>query len=320
MFLDFRVKIYNFFKRNKVKIFIAIIIIAIIVGINIYLGKKQANQPPSTSYEPHTPIISGSEVKSEKTKATIDETIKNYMDKCNTKKYEDAYNMISSECKEAKFNNNIEIFKKYIDYIFDGDKIYNIQDYSNKDNIYVYKVTISEDILATGMNTEKSDITYDEMIVLDKQKDNSMKLSVAGFISKEDLNYIAEDEFMKITVEEKLTYYDKVTYKVKIKNKTSYAIVIAKDKEKDTCGISLKNSDSRAIILDQYANTEKAVRGKEEKTFELSFTKYFDEESDIQKLTFNKIRVLQEYTGIETKWEDELAKAVKTYSSTLNIK
>ena len=123
MFLDFRVKIYNFFKRNKVKIFIAIIIIAIIVGINIYLGKKQANQPPSTSYEPHTPIISGSEVKSEKTKATIDETIKNYMDKCNTKKYEDAYNMISSECKKAKFNNNIEVFKKYIDYIFDGDNL-----------------------------------------------------------------------------------------------------------------------------------------------------------------------------------------------------
>ena len=227
--------------------------------------------------------------------------------------------MISSECKEIKFNNNIEEFKKYIDYIFDDNKVYSIQDYSNKDNIYIYKVTITEDIMATGMNTEKSDLSYEEMIVLTKEN-NSMKLAVSGFVSSESVENIAENEFMKITIEQKITYYDKVIYKVKIKNKTSYSILFSRDKEKETIGISLEDGDERSVVLDSYVNTEKVVRGNEEKVFTLEFNKYFDEESPIKTLTFNKVRVLEEYSGVEENWNDEQSKMVKAFSSTLKIK
>lgn len=319
MFVDLRVKFYNFLKKHKIKIIIAIIIIGIIIAINIILGKLNDAQPPSISYEPHTPIVSGKKVSSKKTQESIEETIKNYMENCNSKQYENAYNMISSECKEIKFNNNIEEFKKYIDYIFDDNKVYSIQDYSNKDNIYIYKVTITEDIMATGMNTEKSDLSYEEMIVLTKEN-NSMKLAVSGFVSSESVENIAENEFMKITIEQKITYYDKVIYKVKIKNKTSYSILFSRDKEKETIGISLEDGDERSVVLDSYVNTEKVVRGNEEKVFTLEFNKYFDEESPIKTLTFNKVRVLEEYSGVEENWNDEQSKMVKAFSSTLKIK
>ncbi len=319
MFVDLRVKFYNFFKKHKIKIIIAIIIIGIIIAINIILGKLNDVQPPSISYEPHTPIVSGKKVSSKKTQESIEETIKNYMENCNSKQYKNAYNMISSECKEIKFNNNIEEFKKYIDYIFDDNKVYSIQDYSNRDNIYIYIVTITEDIMATGMNTEKSDLSYEEMIVLTKEN-NSMKLAVSGFVSSESVENIAENEFMKITIEQKITYYDKVIYKVKIKNKTSYSILFSRDKEKETIGISLEDGDERSVVLDSYVNTEKVVRGNEEKVFTLEFNKYFDEESPIKTLTFNKVRVLEEYSGVEENWDDEQSKMVKAFSSTLKIK
>ena len=209
MLLNIKLKIIDFVKKHKNKILIGIIVLIIIISINIYLGNLRESAPPTTSYEPHNPIISGDEVTSEKEKTTIENSIKEYMELCNDKDYESAYNLISEDCRKEKFADNIDNFKKYINYIFDGKKIYSIQNYANKDNVYVYKVTISEDIMATGMNNEDSDKKYEEKIVL-TENNNQMKLSVGGFVASKDVQYISEDQYMKITINKIITYYDKV--------------------------------------------------------------------------------------------------------------
>lgn len=320
MLLNIKLKIIDFVKKHKNKIFIGIIILIIIITINTYLGYLREIQPPTTSYEPHNPIISGDKVKSKKDQESIEEIIKQYMELCNHKEYESAYHKISEACRKEKFGNNIENFKKYIDNIFDGNKIYSIQDYANKDNVYIYKVTISEDIMATGMNNENSDKKYEEKIVLVKDDSEQMTLSVGGFIESKAVQYIAEDEYMKITINEMVTYYDKIIYKVSIKNKTNYAILFAKNKEKECVGISL-DGELREEELDEYKNSEKCVFGGNVKNLDLTFPKYFDEEVEKTSITFNKIRVLEEYTGVEEKWEDEITnKLIKQYSATISVK
>lgn len=319
MWLNFRLKMIDFMKKNRNKIFIGAIALTIIILVNIYIGKARESRPPTVSYEPHTPIISGNKVSSKKDQASIEDSIKQYMDLCNSKDYESAYNLISEDCRREKFKDNIDNFKTYIDYIFNGNKIYSIQDYSNKNNVYVYKVTISEDIMATGMNNEDSDKRYEEKIVLTKE-DGNMKLSVGGFISSKNVEYISEDEYMRITVKKKITYYDKIIYEVSIKNKTNYAILLSRKNEKKSIGISLDGESSEEVV-ENYNTNERCIYGGNEYTMNLTFNKYFDEDVNKTSITFNKIRILQEYTGVEENWEDEINnKLVKQYSAIISVK
>lgn len=315
MLLNFRLKLYNFFKKNKFKIYIIIIVVAVIVAINIYLGKMKEIEPPSTNYQPHTAVISGGEVKSTKVKKNIETLIEEYVNYCNSKDYESAYNMLTDECKEYKFENKFEMFKEYIDYIFIKQMAYSIQDYSNKDNIYIYNVTISEDILATGMNNDDSDIKYEEKMVITKEKDD-YKLSVGGFIKSEDMQVVSENNDMKIYIDKVVTFYDKVIYTIRIKNNTDYVIMLEREGEESSIGLSL-NGDMRSEIIDNYGNNEKVIYPGNTKTIEISFSKFFDETREATSIIFNKVRILKEYTGVESLWEKESQDQVDAYSATI---
>lgn len=316
-YTNLRIKIYNFFKKNKFKIYFVIIIISVIVAINMYLGKMKEIQPPSTSYEPHTAIISGGEIKSTKVKKNIESLIDEYIKYCNLKDYESAYNMLTDDCKEYKFENKLEMFKEYIDYIFEKQKVYSIQDYSNKDNVYVYKVTISEDIMVSGMNNEDSDKKYEEKIVITKDKDN-YKLSIGGFIKSEQMEVISENKDMKIYIDKLVTFYDKVIYTIRVKNNTDYVIMLDKEGEGASIGISL-DGDIRKEITDNYGNNEKVIYPGNTKKFEISFSKFFDETRDVTSIIFNKVRILKEYTGVESLWEKESQQQVDSYSATVSL-
>lgn len=82
--------------------------------------------------------------------------ISKFIDYCNGKQVEEAYNMLSEKCKIEKYN-TIEKFKEeYINKIFTYKKEYKIEKENN-----LYKIEIIEGILETG-NTEnrKSIISY----------------------------------------------------------------------------------------------------------------------------------------------------------------
>lgn len=316
-FTDIRLKIIRFFQNNKYKVFIGLIILTVIIAINIMLGKMKDSEPPSTVYEPHTPIISGDKVTSKKTQNKIEEKIKDYMDSCMKKNYETAYNMLSDECKEYKFKNNIEKFKTYINAMFVGNRVYSIQDYSNKDNVYIYLVSIFEDIMASGMNNEDSSEVEEEKVVLTKQGDD-FKIAVGGFINVETFEKVLEDDYMKISVVKKVTYYDKCTYTLKIKNKTNKTIVFDRNFENAWVSVLL-NGEEREETRNPYGNYEKSVRGGNTKEFDIEFPAYFDEEKRPSSIKLNKVYILNKYTGVDELWEEESNNAVKKYSVTINL-
>lgn len=316
-FTDIRLKFIRFFQNNKYKIFIGLIILTIIIAINVMLGRMKDAEPPSTIYEPHTPIISGDKVTSKKTQNKIEEKIKNYMDSCMQKDYETAYNMLSDECKEYKFKNKIENFKTYINAMFADNRVYSIQDYSNKDNVYIYLVSIFEDIMASGMNNEESDEVEEEKVALTKDGDD-FKISVGGFIKVENFEKVLEDDYMKISVVKKVTYYDKCIYTLKIKNKTNKTIVFDRNLESNWITASL-NGEERNEARNIYGNYEKSVRGGNTKEFDIEIPAYFDEEKQPSSIKLNKVYVLDSYTGVDELWEQESQKAVKKYSVTINL-
>lgn len=77
--------------------------------------------------------------------------ISKYMEYCNNKEYESAYNLLDEDFKNLYFE-DIDNFKKYINVVFKTKRIYNTEYYSNTDNIYIYNVKMMDDILASRNN------------------------------------------------------------------------------------------------------------------------------------------------------------------------
>lgn len=308
-FLDLRLKVRNFFKKYKKLLIIIIIVWAIIIAINYFLKQLNENQKPTTTYEPNKAVMDDSEVP-KALQEPINNLIGEFVGYCNDKNYETAYSMIDADCKEISYP-TIDSFKAYVDNIYTTKKIYNIQNFSNVDNNYIYNVRILDDIIATGTNGNGY-LYYEEKFVL-KDTDQGLKLSIGGFIEKKDLNISTEDEYLKIEIPYKIVEYDTETYVVKITNRTQNPIVLLDDSISNEIELSLgtqkrnmQNSSDNLIM----------VNARETKTVKLYFTKFVDDGNIPEKLMFNAVRVLQSYSGNEQNTVDN---AIDKYSLNIDL-
>ena len=308
-FLDLRLKVRNFFKKYKKLLIIIIIVWAIIIAINYFLKQLNENQKPTTTYEPNKAVMDDSEVP-KALQEPINNLIGEFVGYCNDKNYETAYSMIDADCKEISYP-TIDSFKAYVDNIYTTKKIYNIQNFSNVDNNYIYNVRILDDIMATGTNGNGY-LYYEEKFVL-KDTDQGLKLSIGGFIEKKDLNISTEDEYLKIEIPYKIVEYDTETYVVKVTNRTQNPIVLLDDSISNEIELSLgtqkrnmQNSSDNLIM----------VNARESKTVKLYFTKFVDDGNIPEKLMFNAVRVLQSYSGNEQNTVDN---AIDKYSLNIDL-
>lgn len=308
----FILKLKDFWRKNKTKIIIVLLIWGVIIIINFILKNFKPEELPSTTYEPHVSIMNNSEVP-KKLQNPIEKLIEQYINYCNNKEYDNAYNMLSKSCREAMYP-NIEDFKQYIDNIFDTKKQYYIQNYSNVNNTYIYSVYIFEDILATGLTGSQLEY-YEEKFVIKNNNDN-LELSIREYVEEKDIKNVYEDDYLKVSIESVVQKYETQNYTVKITNRSEYPIVLADGTERKEILLGLKeenrnikNLPYRGIVL--YEN--------DTKTFELKFTKFYDENETAQKLIFNAVRVLKSYSGREELRQSEMDNAVRLYSFEMEL-
>ena len=289
---DFRLKIRDFFRRNKIKLIVIIVAWVGIIILNKYLGSIKSPEIPKTTYSPHTAVMDDSVVPT-KLQTPIEQLIEKYVDFCNKKDYENAYNLLTDECKANVFSNNIENFKVYIDSVFDTKKIYNIQSFSNKDGTYIYTVTFLNDIMASGLTNEVLE-TYEETMVITDDGTDNLKLSIKAYIKNENIDKMYEDEYIKINVTDLKVEYEYLTYTLTIRNKTENIIVLE------------DYSTNNEIYLDtDYGKRKRTdfllepivIYPNDTINYKFTFTKFFDEKAVINGLVFSNVRILKSYTG-----------------------
>ncbi len=310
--LNLRLKVRDFFKKHKKKITIIIIIVGIVIAIDRFLGSRQVIEMPSTTYEPHSPVMDETAKVPEAYKQPINNLIDNYVNYCNNKEYENAYNLLSSDFK-ANYCDNIEEFKKYVDQLYKEKQIYNIQNFSNVNGAYVYRLRLLNDILATGTT---DGYEYKEEKVVIKEENGVLKLALNGYVGEENLGIVAEDEYMRIDIVKKQVAYTSETYTVEITNKTGNFIVLLDNTETDEI-IMKVNGDSRGV--NGLENGNLVVLPNSKKTLTLPFDQYYDDGVNPSALIFNAIRILPEFSGDINKAKEEKEKAIKLYSLTINL-
>lgn len=302
--------VINFFKKYGKVILVTFTIWLAIFLFNRYLKNRPKDIKATTSYNPNEPIMDGGKQIPKKEVNRFSQAIEEYFNYCNSKDYEKAMNMLTDECKNGVFNNNIEEFKEHIDEIYTKNKIYHIQNYSNIKDIYIYDMTILDDIAATGTTGEYE--KYKEKIVVHNLEDG-IKLSIQGYVGKTNLGIEAEDDNMKVKVLYKEVSYSKEQYTIEIRNKTDTYILLSDDIGGDQITLNLGTQTRMALNT---TNESIFLSPGQTKKVEILFTKYFDDGVIPEEINFNNVIILSKLGKEEIKDEDK----IKEYSFNVKLK
>lgn len=308
MLLKWRLQIRNFFKKHKTKIFFVLIVWVVILVINYMLGHKKEVPTLNTTYTPHDVLLKSDYDVPEKLQNPIEDLIDDYINKCNNKDFSGAFELLADDCKRNVFEDSEEQFIKYASSIFKTKKRYSIQNYSNYGKKYIYNLKIIDDIIKTGL-TGQEYAYYEEKIAI-KENGDKLQLCVNDYMDYEELKKVAEDDNIKIRIEDRITYYEHETYTVRITNKTNKYLVLYDSLVGNELYLEIGNENR---MPSKVSSTIALIPG-ETKTFQITFSKYYDEQTKDSGITFNKIRIMENYTGKEKSEEEELNKSEKTYS------
>ncbi|MCI8546097.1 MAG: hypothetical protein HFJ44_02575 [Clostridia bacterium] len=308
MFLKWRLKIRNFFKKNKTKIFFILIVWVVILVINYLLGHKKEVPVLNTTYTPHDVLLKSEYDVPKELQNPIENLIDDYINKCNNKDFSEAFALLTEDCKKNVFEDSEQKFIEYASSIFKTKKRYSIQNYSNYGGKYIYNLKIIDDIITTGL-TGQEYAYYEEKIAIN-EKEGNLQLCVNDYMGYEELKKVAEDDNIKIRVENRQTYYGYEIYTIRITNKTGKHLVLYDS----LVGNELYLETGNENRMPSKVSATIALIPEETRTFQITFSKYYDEQTQDNSINFNKIRIMNNYTGEEQSEEEELTKSEKTYS------
>lgn len=315
MFRNLKAKIVNYSQKNRKKLIIIFLIAWLIIFIiNTILKNTPEKLPePTTTFKPHVTVMDDTKEVPEKYQEPIENLIEKYMNYCNSKEYDKAYEMITKECRDKNYP-TIDQFKAYIDHVFEGKKkIYNIQSYSIVDNKYIYQIRILDDILANGTNNGY--YYYEEKFVI-TEDNGELKLSIAEYVEDEQPNILAEDNNMKVEITNVSKDYSTETYTIKVTNKTDKYIVIS------------DNTYANEVLLDLGEDTRRPnntnivyfyVLPNSITTQEFTFSKYYDSSLKAKKILFTNVRILKDYNWQTRTTQENIDNAVELYAFQINF-
>lgn len=286
----FRRWLSNYLKKNRSKFYviamISIIVITFMLAVIELKMPKDSNKKTTTNtYNPSVTVISGKNVKESELKEN-EEIIEKFVNYCNNKEYEKAYNLLTNDCKDALYPSLEKFVSTYCKTVFDTKKEYNIQSWINNDNCKIYKIRYIEDSLSTGNYTDSK--KYEDYITIIKTGENQ-KLSIDKYIGKKSIYKEKKTDELDILVETVDIYLEKEVFTLSIKNKTQKAIQLdGLRNSKVSIGLSINGSIHRANKYGLNASNLIFQPGVESKII-IEFANSFSKGSIGEKLIFNDI-------------------------------
>ena len=307
-------KIVRFYNQNRIIIWLSIISIAIVI---ITIKKLNAEYKPyndvnnSSSSNNTTAIIANKSNtlntesnNTEKNDTKIDsqeitskkQAIKTFLDLCKANEVDNAYNMISDDCKLVLYPTKEDFLSKYYNIYFDTEKVFEITNWDSN----IYKVEIYDDPIMTG-NTGKTNLVIDYMCV--NVSNDTYKINLSGFLRKELMNINKTDTYLNVNVMDRQIFKDYEIYTLNIKNLTKADVYIdniissnmyIEDGKKNCFYVNVSDYTEEDFKI--LANSEKMVKLKFNRT-------YNSENTGSNKLIFGNMIIQNKKYAIKTTTE-----------------
>ncbi len=304
----------NFIRKHKSKlkdlgqklVIVAIAVcFATIILSALSNNEEVQEEDPYNPYNPTETTIKGSDISEEEFKEDSN-LVNTFLEFCNNKNVEDAYYLLSDECKEEKYP-TIEEFKEfYYDYIFDKKRECVLQAWISTSDYIVYKVRYTNDMLSTGTYNENN--VYQDYITLNR-KNNTEKISIGSFVDSEECNIVTKTDEIEATVVKKKIYLEDEEYEIKIKNNTDKTILLDNLKSNTTIWLTASGMQYRPYFNKLFSNNFEIEPG-ETQTITLRFMKNLSSNKKSKAIQF--LNVIKDYDAYK---ENE-----ETYTDIIEIK
>lgn len=284
--------IIRFYNQNKRKIWIVIIaIIFIIIAIHALDSLVRNNKEIMANNSITTNTVNQKEYKNNLNINTLlsdndveeerDLVIDQFIRYCNAKKIQEAYNLLSDNCKKELFP-TVEYFEKnYYNVIFSTTKLYSKELYIGK----TYKVKLYEDILSTGSTNSKS---VEDYYTIERQ-DNVTKLNISNYIGISSMNYVSTSNILKIEILNKQVYKEYEEYEIQVSNLSNKTILLDSNENTKSIYLTDKNNVKYYSLSHEIILNDLIIRPNETKTISIKFNKEYNSNNTINSLVFSDI-------------------------------
>ena len=291
-------KLIKFWNQKRKHIILAVGVIAfVIIVIQILNGvarENNNNKEISTldNKLPTQSIVGKGSVSEEETIENV-KIIENFIKNCNEGKTQEAYNMISEECKEVLYPTLEKFEKSYYQNMFGKRRIASIKNYMD----YTYLVDLYEDVMASG-NMDDANCVQDYITIVDKGEDLKLNISKLVRVSKLN-NRQQEKNGVKITILRRDVYINNEQYQIKVENNTDKTIKIDSKKEDRSVALVGSNGVHYSSNVKSLFDTICTLKPKENYTYEIKFNKNYSFTIKSNQIKFSDIILnIEEYEKI----------------------
>ena len=291
-------KIISFYNQNRRKIWVILIAAIIIIAIIYYLlygitrdSNRNVSDSGSSINEISdklnsvtitTPksVISGTTVDANENKLkTIDE----FVDYCNNGQIEQAYNLLSDDCKKEIYSSQ-ELFQNiYYNPLFsNGKKNVTMENWFSD----TYKVDFNEDFLATGKYTKEN--TKQDYITIVKQNDD-YKLNINRFVGISNSGHTGSADGINIKLDNIAKYMDYEVYTFEVSNNTEHTIALGNLNEEKSMYLADSNNLQYPAYNHELSDAEISVSSAQTKIVKIKYYSRYTSNKNLKYVVFPNI-------------------------------
>ena len=217
---------------------------------------------------------------------------------CNSGKIQEAYNLISDDCKNEMYS-EIKIFQEaYFKPIFgNGKRNITIENWIGK----IYLVTLNEDFLATGRYS--NDNTLQDYVTVVKDNEGNLKLNINNYVGRTIYEKTSSAKNLEIKLLRKDTYMDYETYTFEIKNNSNYITLLGNIQDDENVSYLVDKNDLKYnAYVHELAEPQMEILGKQIKNITIKYFSEYSSTKHLKALVFPKIYLNYElYNNFENK-------------------
>lgn len=293
-------RFFRWYNENREIFFIIIAIIVffllIIQVLNSIVARQEEEKRNSMTQqnttvnntinsEPNTSVITGEEItRSEATIAA--NAIKQFVNYCNNKQIENAYNMLTEECKTLIYPSLESFTENYYNRIFYINRMYNLENWYDDADLYTYYIKYTEDVLASGnLNSEDNKGDYITVVI----KEEGYKLNISSYVGRRIIDQQEGARGVNIKINWIDMYMDYAIANISAQNNTGGTICIdAKDESYSTYMYD-ENNVKYNSLLHENAEEQLMVRKNLTNTINIKFNKMYNTNREIMGIIFSNI-------------------------------
>ena len=298
-------KLAEWYIRNKSKITMLIIILVLLIIISItvnLLSVKERNNAVNNTIkyedlneeqvtignytdiyiENNQSVVTGESINTSQVNDL--KYIEQFVEQCNEQNINEAYNMLSNECKEETYPTLDSFRNNYYNKIFNGQsKKASVENWANN----IYKVKFEDDFLSTGIYSQ--DNTRQDYISVVTDENDELRLNINNYIGRTEINKEGNSEGVNIIVLTSDSYMEYQIYSFRITNNTNNTILLDNRNNTNNMYLEDSNKNQYTAYIHELSEAQLTLTPKETKEIKIKYYNKNGTTKDITDIVFKEI-------------------------------